>query len=524
MGEFAVEETTSKPAYRFDRFTLDLTRGALLSVDGKEIPLRPKSFALLHLLIENAGRLLDHDTIMRAVWPDVTVTDESIVQCVRDIRKALGGGTDGLIKTVPRRGYMFPAAVRIVQKAAAAEPPSMTDKPAVAILPFVNLTMGTGRDNFSERVTDDIITVLSRSHALAVIARHPRDNGGDGDEEQMVCTSGGRYVLSGSVRRDAGRIRVNVRLADLATGTYIWGNWYDRGLDEMICVQGEIAIAASLAVEHAVVSAEQRRALRTREKNLGPWGFYQRGLWHIWQYSPDENDQARRFFQRALRSDTSFAAPYSAMAMVNFNEGVVYGSHPLGESVQAAELWARTAVRLDPDDPDTLATLALTTLVTGRIDESWEQVARALAAVPETPWAMGVSGTIKLYGGNPAEGRALLFKASRSAPHDPRNAILMTQIAISHYHEHAYTDAVAAAKAAVGCYPDYPLTYRWLAAALGQLNRTDQANEMLRKAVDVSPKSFMRYVRDRPPWFRQENHEHMLDGLRKAGWRGQPAS
>ena len=108
----------------------------------------------------------------------------------------------------------------------------------------------------------------------------------------MVCTSGGRYVLSGSVRRDAGRIRVNVRLADLATGTYIWGNWYDRGLDEMICVQGEIAIAASLAVEHAVVSAEQRRALRTREKNLGPWGFYQRGLWHIWQYSPDENDQA----------------------------------------------------------------------------------------------------------------------------------------------------------------------------------------------------------------------------------------
>ena len=97
--------------YRFDRFTLDLARGALLGSDGAEVPLRPKSFALLRLLVENAGSLLDRDAIMAAVWPDVVVSDASITQCIRDIRRALGDEAQRLLKTVPKRGYMFAAEV-----------------------------------------------------------------------------------------------------------------------------------------------------------------------------------------------------------------------------------------------------------------------------------------------------------------------------------------------------------------------------------------------------------------------------
>jgi class 3 adenylate cyclase/DNA-binding winged helix-turn-helix (wHTH) protein len=98
-------------AYRFDRFVLDLHRGALLVLDGVELPLRPKSFALLQLLVENAGRLLDRDTIMGAVWPDVFVTDDAISQCIHDIRRVLGDEAQRLLRTVPRRGYLFAAAV-----------------------------------------------------------------------------------------------------------------------------------------------------------------------------------------------------------------------------------------------------------------------------------------------------------------------------------------------------------------------------------------------------------------------------
>src|SRR5690349_12487688 len=107
-------------AYSFDRFTLDLARGALLGPDGAELPLRPKSFALLRLLLESAGRLLDRDTIMRAIWPDVVVTDESITQCVRDVRKALDDGTGRLLRTVPRRGYLLAAEVAPAEPAPAA--------------------------------------------------------------------------------------------------------------------------------------------------------------------------------------------------------------------------------------------------------------------------------------------------------------------------------------------------------------------------------------------------------------------
>ena len=104
-------ERAPPAAWRFDRFTLDLGRGALLADGGAEVPLRPKSFALLRLLVENAGRLLDRDAIMAAVWPDVVVTDELITQCVRDIRKALGDEAQQLLKTVPKRGYLFAAQV-----------------------------------------------------------------------------------------------------------------------------------------------------------------------------------------------------------------------------------------------------------------------------------------------------------------------------------------------------------------------------------------------------------------------------
>src|SRR4051794_26866869 len=114
-------------AYRFDRFTLDLARGALLGPDGAELPLRPKSFALLRFLVVNPGQILGRDMIMEAVWPDVVVSDESITQCVHDIRTVLGDEGQRVLRTVPRRGYRFDAEVARAARAAA-----VTDSPSPA--------------------------------------------------------------------------------------------------------------------------------------------------------------------------------------------------------------------------------------------------------------------------------------------------------------------------------------------------------------------------------------------------------
>ena len=124
----------------------------------------------------------------------------------------------------------------------------------------------------------------------------------------------------------------------------------------------------------------------------------------------------------------------------------------------------------------------------------------------ERPWFRSTRGTLRT--------------ALRLNPRDPRNALFMHQIETSYYFEHDYGNAVEASRRAIAAYPGYPQPYRWLAAALGQQGRTSEAREALHEAVSISPQGFDRYVRKRPPWFRPEEHEHLLDGLRKAGWEG----
>ncbi len=128
-------EKERRAAYRFDRFVLDPERGALLAPDGTELPLRPKSFALLQLFVENAGRLLDRDAIMTAVWPDVFVSDNSITQCVHDIRRAFGDEAQALLRTVPRRGYVFSAEVSRVDPAPPAVAPVDASAEVIEIPP-----------------------------------------------------------------------------------------------------------------------------------------------------------------------------------------------------------------------------------------------------------------------------------------------------------------------------------------------------------------------------------------------------
>src|SRR5262249_54022476 len=149
-----------------------------------------------------------------------------------------------------------------------------------------------------------------------------------------------------------------------------------------------------------------------------------------------------------------------------------------------------------------------------------ERTALALASNPNSPWATNVRGALLIFGGEPGKGRDIVLNAIRLSPHDPRNAIARTFLAVSYYFECDYVNAAEAARHAIGRHPGNPTSYRWLAASLGQLGRGEEAGAVLRNAVEVSPRLFQQYVERRPAWFRAEDHEHVLDGLRKAGWQG----
>ena len=286
--------------FRFEGYTLDIARNALRAAD-RELQLRPKSFEVLRYLIENTDRTVTKEELMKAVWPNVVVTDHVLAHCVSEVRQAIGDDDQTIIKTIPRRGYRFAAPVlRVATSAAAAaqsalpageSPPagsdsdsgprlqSPVDRPSIAVLPFANLSGDAQQDYFSDGVTEDIITELSRFSELMVIARNSsfQYKGKAVDIRRVGRELDARYVLEGSVRRSGDRIRIAAQLIDAMTGAHRWAERYDRELHDIFAVQDEVArtIVAILAAH--VNRAEVERALLKPPAAWDAYEYYLRG-------------------------------------------------------------------------------------------------------------------------------------------------------------------------------------------------------------------------------------------------------
>jgi adenylate cyclase len=181
---------------------------------------------------------------------------------------------------------------------------------------------------------------------------------------------------------------------------------------------------------------------------------------------------------------------------------------------------ARQAVALDPADAEARACLSNNLRLRGDHIGALAEAERALALCPNLAGAHGALGVALTYSGRPQEGLASLQTSVRLDPHSPSLAFGLHHTAVSLYFSREYEAAVEADKLAIRSYPDVPQPYRWLAAALGQTGRAAEAREALEKAIAVVPASFDRFVRQRAPWIRPEDHAHMVEGLRKAGWKG----
>ena len=235
-----MEAEAAKPVWRFDRFTLDLRRSVLLAADGTELALRPKSFAVLRHLAENAGRLCAQDRILQAVWPGVFVTEDSVAQCVKEIRRALGDSEQRLLRTLPRRGYLLAAEVtRLDDLGAAAVPPSPgpaplpASRPMLVVLPFASLAGDAEEAYFADGITEELTTALSHARWFSVIARNSAFTykGRAVDVRQVGGELGVGYVLEGSVRKAGGRVRIAAQLCEAEAGRSIWAGRFDAPED-----------------------------------------------------------------------------------------------------------------------------------------------------------------------------------------------------------------------------------------------------------------------------------------------------
>ena len=273
--------------YAFDTDRRELHRGADV------VAVTPQVFDLLDYLIRNRERVVSKDDLINVIWNGRSVSDAALTTRLNAARTAIGdsGEEQRLIKTLPRKGFRFVGPVREAQGPAGAatadnpiEPPrpalTLPDKPSIAILPFINLSSDPEQDYFADGMAEDIITALSRFKALFVIARNSSFTykGRTVDVKVVGRELGVRYVLEGSVRKAANRVRITGQLVDTATGAHLWADRFDGGLSDVFDLQDQVTESVVGAIAPAVEKAEIERAKRKPTDSLDAYALYLRGL------------------------------------------------------------------------------------------------------------------------------------------------------------------------------------------------------------------------------------------------------
>jgi adenylate cyclase len=280
-----------------------------------------------------------------------------------DLRMVLAGL--GLVLIVGDIAWRRTRPVSVVEPAHVAGPAPanavlpLPDRPSIAVLPFANLSGDPEQEYFSDGVADDIVTELSRDHALFVIARNSSFTyrGRSIDVKQVGRELGVRYVVEGSVRREAGRVRISTQLIDTTTGDHVWAERYDRATEDVFALQDEIAASVATAIRPALGDAEQRRVLRKPPNSLSAWETYQRGLWHLSKGTRLENERAQLLFQQAAEIDPGFATAYVGLTVTHLRDALFFGARPFAEAARLLEVEARKAIAIDTNDSEAHAAL-----------------------------------------------------------------------------------------------------------------------------------------------------------------------
>ena len=514
--------------YHFKSCVLDLVRGCL-RVDGQEATLRPKSFEALRYLVENSGRLIPKDELIKVLWPDTTVTDESLTNCIAEVRRAIGDRDQTIVKTVPRRGYIFAAEVtaqdpadgRVGPGAAAAEP-AQPDKPSIAVLAFTNMSGDPSQEYFSDGITEDIITELSRFSALFVIARNSsfQYKGKAVDVRQVGCELGVRYVLEGSVRRSGRRVRISAQLVDAVSGAHRWAERYDRQLEDAFALQDEVARAIAPILAAHVNKAEIERALNKPPVAWQAYDYYLRAT-HIQasyfsSFRAADLYEIRRLLEQSLALDPDYARACTMLSWTHFSAWIAAldGDHLNPAAFNRAYQQARKAVQLDPNLPEAQAMLGHVLGRRGEHDAAIAAFERALALNPNfTDWRFPLN---LVCAGEPERAIAAMKRHMRL---DPFYAPLAPMwLGAAQYMLKAYAQAVPPLQECVSRAPDVRGGHLWLAATYAQLGRLDEARAEAAEVLRIEPTWSNEGVGARIYDFRRiEDARHFLDGLRKAG-------
>jgi adenylate cyclase len=509
---------------RLGDFTFDQARGCLQGPTGP-VALRRKSFEVLRYLVERPDRVVSKEEMLGAVWADVIVGDDSLAQCITEVRRALGRAGREVIRTVPRRGYMLsvpPANDDPAPTASAPDALPLPERPSIAVLPFANVGGLPQDDYLSDGIAEDIITELSRFSELFVIARNSsfQYNGKSIDVRQIGRELGVRYVLEGSVRRDGGQVRITAQLVDAETRMHIWAERYDRKLEDALALQDEVArrIVTVLAVH--VQKAETERVLA---KAPAAWQAYDHCLravdcitaYHS-SYETDALFRGRRLLQQALAIDPTYARAQAALSSCYMSQWVHRWDDdcPWADALDRSYRCARESVRLAPELPEAHIALGQALTFLRQHDAAVIAVERATALNPNlTSFRFAYTYVLA---GEAARAAELLERHMRLDPFYEPNAPVA--LGFAYYMLRRYQEALPLLQEAVSRAPTMAHGMYVLAMTLARLGQLDVASAQVAHALRLEPwyriseSLTARYFR------RPEDAEHLVAGLREAGF------
>lgn len=535
--------------YRFGPFVLNLQR-LRLQREGEDIELRPKAFDVLRTLIERTGSVVSKDELVAAVWPDVTVNDDALAQCIRDIRRALDDDGAHFVRTVPRRGYEFVAEVTAVNLAAGpaaaatrpsrrhpwtlvaaalvaavaiaawqtglfgiAADPRADRQLTIAVLPF---TAPTDETWLGDGIAEDVMVAVSRFRNLTVIGRNSSFRFRDpaGDPVAIGRELGAGYLLTGSVRRMGDRVRIGAQLVDASTGASRWTESYDRNLEDVFAIQQDVvdSVAANLVI-HAVTDAAARlsgppSSMRAYELALRARAAYR-------QFTRESSLEAWRLAEQAIAIDPDYAPSWETLAAAKLQFYIQpYGPNQHSpDMLREAREAAQRAVALDGNFATAHAMLAFAQMWSRQYEESLASVERAIALNPNDWVAHGIQANIFMFSGRYREAVEAFDRAMRHDPFTPALNLALQSIPLIMLGE--FDPALHRTRSCSERAPRLFACWLYRAVAEKQLGLDDDLERSRMMMQDIYPVfTISRHMRAVP--FREKAEEARMAGYFRA--------
>ena len=514
--------------FAFDDHLLDPDRREL-TCGSRPIAVGPQVFDLLMYLVRNRAQVVSKDDLIAAVWGGRIVSESTMTSHINALRKAIGdsGEEQRLVRTIARKGYRFVGDVREVDAVESAAPikphaPALTlpDRPSIAVLPFVNLSGDPAQDYFVDGVVEDIIVAMSRMNSLFVIARNSSFTykGRAVDVKQVGRDLGVRYILEGSLRQAANRVRITGQLVDATTGTNLWSERFEGRIGDIFALQDQLTTDVVGAIAPQLERAEIERAKHKSTESLDAYDYYLRAMAHLHHGTRETVEEALGLLAKAIELDADYAAAYAMAAWCHFwrkvNGWMVDRPREIAEGTRLT----RRAIELGMDDAVALtrAGHALAHLA-GELDSGKALIDRAKVLNPNLAAAWFLGGFVRVWRGDPDGAIEHFTQAMRLSPLDPELYRMQAGMAVAHLFSGRFDEASSWAEKSFRDLPSFLMVVAIIAASHALAGHADESRRAMQRLRQLDPTLRVSTIHDWLPIHRPQDLAIFSDGLRKAG-------